>query len=331
MGFILFSVVIALCTNLILAYPPSCSEIYGQPTAADCANLLAPYLGTGAERGVSHFFGIPGLDRPSAGVSRPQYAQKVDIPKFWSSQASPGCRVALLPVESLSFEMSWDTGRYLPIAQVGQQINHYCVEAMGLPVAGRGGVERVGDNENLRLILYAPRSQFENEITADYKDSLPISIHEEDDPTNHQPDKSFSSKKRRGGGTDLATGMGTPSRTRSLGGGWYLDFDSLTSVEPSLTAPVTELQSMYDSIVQIAAGQLGKLGTAALARRRIGFSYGAYRLRLESQEPIAWTWVVNFAEAMREVVASRGAALFRGKAYSYYWEVAAVGAALTVG
>ena len=88
---------------------------------------------------------------------------------------------------------------------------------------------------------------------------------------------------------------------------------------------------MYDSIVQIAAGQLGKLGTAALARRSIGFRYGAYRLSLESQEPIAWTWVVNFAEAMREGVASRGAALFRGEAYSYYWEVAAVGAALTVG
>ena len=59
-------------------------------------------------------------------------------------EASPGCRIALLPVESLSFEMSWDTGRYLPMAQIGQQINHYCVEAMGLPVAGRGGVDRVG-------------------------------------------------------------------------------------------------------------------------------------------------------------------------------------------
>lgn len=39
--------------------------------------------------------------------------------------------------------MSWDTGRFLPIAQVGQQINHYCVEAMGLPVGGYGGIDRV--------------------------------------------------------------------------------------------------------------------------------------------------------------------------------------------
>ena len=85
MGFLLFSVVITLCTNLAIAYPPSCSEIYGQPNAADCADLLAPYLGVGAEGGASHFFGIPGLDRPGAGVSAPQYAQKVDIPKFWSS------------------------------------------------------------------------------------------------------------------------------------------------------------------------------------------------------------------------------------------------------
>lgn len=81
----LLALVIALCTNLAVAYPPSCSEVYGHPTAVDCATLLAPYLGAGAERGVSHFFGIPGLDRPVDGVSAPQYAHKVDIPKFWSS------------------------------------------------------------------------------------------------------------------------------------------------------------------------------------------------------------------------------------------------------
>ena len=58
--------------------------------------------------------------------------------------ANSDCKGAILPTEDLFGEMSWDTSRYLPIAQVGQQINHYCVEAMGLPISGTGGIDRVG-------------------------------------------------------------------------------------------------------------------------------------------------------------------------------------------
>lgn len=185
-----------------------------------------------------------------------------------------------------------------------------------------------GDNENLRLILFAPGSKFENDTIWTYKNNLPISIHAEDDITIEQPDKPSAGNKRRGNG---AGPKGTVSRTRSLGSGWFLDFDSLTSIATQFqAAAAAELEGMYDSIAQLAARQLGMPGEAAAARRRIGFSYGAYKLRLESQEPIAWTWIVNFAEAMREGVGSRGAGLFGGEAYSYYWEIAAVGAALSV-
>ena len=57
----------------------------------------------------------------------------------------PGCKVALLPIEDLFGGMSWDTSRSLPMFQVGTQINHYCVEAMGLSAGGTGGVDRVGE------------------------------------------------------------------------------------------------------------------------------------------------------------------------------------------
>ena len=57
----------------------------------------------------------------------------------------PGCKVALLPVENLVGGMSWDTSRPGPMFQIGTQINHYCVEAMGLSVGGTGGVDRVGE------------------------------------------------------------------------------------------------------------------------------------------------------------------------------------------
>ena len=58
----------------------------------------------------------------------------------------PGCKVALLPTENLVGGMSWDTSRSLPMFQVGTQINHYCVEAMGLSVGGSGGMDRVGES-----------------------------------------------------------------------------------------------------------------------------------------------------------------------------------------
>ena len=50
----------------------------------------------------------------------------------------------MLPVEDPNGDMSWDTGRGGPVRQIGEQINHYCVEAMGLPVSGSGGIERCG-------------------------------------------------------------------------------------------------------------------------------------------------------------------------------------------
>ena len=66
----------------------------------------------------------------------------------------PGCKLALLPTENLLGGMSWDTSRSLPIFQVGTQINHYCVEAMGLPVGGTGGVDRVGEFQFAILAVY---------------------------------------------------------------------------------------------------------------------------------------------------------------------------------
>ena len=78
--------VVALCVTTTVAYPPSCSEVFGRPIALHCAALLGSSLGSGAEAGYdrSGFYGIAGLDRP-AGVSVPQYLNRVNIPVFWSS------------------------------------------------------------------------------------------------------------------------------------------------------------------------------------------------------------------------------------------------------
>ena len=78
-------------TVVVVAYPPSCSDVFGRPTAVHCAALLAESLGNGGqgegeeeEEDGSGFYGIAGLDRPAA-VSVPQWWNRVSIPKFWSS------------------------------------------------------------------------------------------------------------------------------------------------------------------------------------------------------------------------------------------------------
>lgn len=51
--------------------------------------------------------------------------------------------VALLPVQNTSDEtLSWDVSRWPPLQQTGLTINHYCVQALGMPGAvGTGGID----------------------------------------------------------------------------------------------------------------------------------------------------------------------------------------------
>ena len=135
------------------------------------------------------------------------------------------------------------------------------------------------------------------------------------------------SRKRPGGDLDSMIAKGPKSpKTRSLGGGWFLTFDSVMAVD-SIQPAAAELEAMYSMVIQIAAGQIGK---AANATESIAFHYGSYVLRMSSVDPINWTWILNFAEEMLGSVRSQYAVLFRGEAYSYYWELAAVAAALTI-
>ena len=75
---------VILFVKTTIAYPPSCSDIFGQPTALHCATVLGLALGNGGQEEGSGFYGIAGLDRP-AGVSVSQYWNRVHIPMFWFS------------------------------------------------------------------------------------------------------------------------------------------------------------------------------------------------------------------------------------------------------
>ena len=135
------------------------------------------------------------------------------------------------------------------------------------------------------------------------------------------------SRKRKGSSLDQPMAKGAKSpKTRILGGGWFLTFDSIMALD-SVQPAAAEIEAMYSMVAQIAAGQIGK---AADSTKNIAFQYGSYILQFSSVDPISWTWVINFAEEMLGSARNHHAVLFKGEAYSYYWEIAAVAAALTI-
>ena len=186
-----------------------------------------------------------------------------------------------------------------------------------------------GDNDRLRLVLYAPKSRFENDTLDDYKAGLSISVLEEADLTAEESSTGSSSNTRRkiSGGLGLMSSQGMHSpRIRSLGGGWIMSFDTITCVHP-ITGAAADLEEFFTRIVDSAEDQIGR---AAAPAQNFAFENGGYSLQLTSPDAISWIWVVNFAEGMLDSVRNQLAVLFKGEAYSTYWDIATVVAALTV-
>lgn len=189
----------------------------------------------------------------------------------------------------------------------------------------------------LRLVLYAPKSQFDNDTLSDYNNGRAIAIQEGDgepagspsteDNDPNVPGPSQRPQTRQSGGMGLMSSKGgfKAPRIRSLGSGWYMTYSSVTSVLPAQSA-AADLELFYNDIIDSAGSQMynGANTTTDLA-----FNFGQYSLRLSSPDPIDWTWIINFAFDMLDTTSSDFVALFNGEAYSYIYEIAAVMAVLT--
>ncbi len=185
-----------------------------------------------------------------------------------------------------------------------------------------------GDNGRLRLILYAPLSTFENDTIADYKDNKPIGVQEDTDD-EYEPgpsDPSPLQKRARTGGMGLMSSRGVQTRSRNLGDGWYMNYDSITAILPTQLGAAA-LEGFYTRVVDAAAKQISNIVNAT---DDLAFSFNGLNLRLSSSEPISWTWIINFAADMLDNASADFAVLFNGEAYSAYWEIAAVTAVLAI-
>ena len=183
-----------------------------------------------------------------------------------------------------------------------------------------------GNNNRLRLILYAPGSKFENDTLADYKKGKVIALPEDSGTdSEYEPAPQPPQKRTRTGGLGLMSGSGLRVKTRNLGDGWFLSYDSVTSIIPTQIA-AANLEAFYTAVINSASQQIGNVINAT---ENLAFSLNGLSLRLASSTPISWSWVMNFAADMIENVSSDFAVLFNGEAYSGYWDIAAVTASLS--
>lgn len=118
---------------------------------------------------------------------------------------------------------------------------------------------------------------------------------------------------------------GIKTQTRNLGDGWYMVFDAIMSILPAQPAAAS-MESFYNSVINTAAGQLS---TAVNATKDLAFKFGEIHLRLSSDTPINWSWVINFASDMLGNIGPGFAVMFNGKAYSDYWDIPPVTAVMT--
>lgn len=123
----------------------------------------------------------------------------------------------------------------------------------------------------------------------------------------------------------LMSAKGLQTRSHNLGDGWYMTYNSTTSIIPTQIGAAM-MEDFYTQVVDTAAYQISNITNTT---DNLVFGFNGLNLQLSSSAPISWTWVINFAAVMLDNVSNNFAVLFSGEAYSAYWEIAAVAAVLS--
>ncbi|KAL9593284.1 MAG: hypothetical protein Q9219_007617, partial [cf. Caloplaca sp. 3 TL-2023] len=197
------------------------------------------------------------------------------------------------------------------------------------------------DNGELAIILYAPDSEFDEEVLQKVRRGELVTIDNwstsaedsssdssKDDP-DYQPRRSRSRTPGGSAGTDNSIFQrNVRPRVRNLGDSWILDYKttiSLTPVSPAVEGMRVFYRKVIDKVIE---AELAK--TTAESVKEMTFASGGLRLRLRSEQNIQWTWVVNLASGMMESLSGGHAVLYEAVAENVYWDIPAVGVTLSV-
>ena len=188
------------------------------------------------------------------------------------------------------------------------------------------GVE--GDSQRLRMVLYEPGSQFERDIYTRFQKGKPISVPDPDGIPEYKTPEYRRKRPRPGGGgsAESAGSMATRPRVSSLGTGWYLNYDTVSELLPSVNA-AEPLREFYNKVSAGAADQLSKGNDGV---DRITFKSGPFSLRFASQEVIRWDFVINLVQSMISMLTPQFAPMFSGEAVSEYWDLPSVQVAFSL-
>ncbi|KAI4107014.1 MAG: hypothetical protein L6R37_001907 [Teloschistes peruensis] len=315
------------------------------PDYDDCKALLYgewDLNGIAAIDAVSHAFVVPGMRQEQE--SNSEWQNKVELPKVWSND---GCKIALIPFRYQTFDgpdrISRDTGDWLSIADVGSQVNEYCVRDRQL-----GGSHPAGHTRQLTIFIYQPRSSQDRQIQDDINNNripamvaFDVNFHSDDSVGDDMEDlldefadifdikENVDHPSPRRDWDDFIgysrVGKSDP-RVKNLGDSWMVEFDEVTSMLPVDRASAG-LIAFYKHVVNDTSALLAN-DTAPV--QNLVFSLHGLSLQLTSTGPIPWEWIIRFARAMSQSTISRWPVLYRAKAKNAYWNVALISAVLAV-
>ena len=169
------------------------------------------------------------------------------------------------------------------------------------------------------MVLYGPNSQFERNIIAKYKTGQPMSVPDPNGIPEYKTPEYRRKRSRQDGETSTADSRAS-SRPRVVDNGWDLSYNSVEALFPSTTA-AGPLTNFYKSVTESAVNQLGG---AVDPLSSITFESGPFRLKMASPQPISWSFVINFAQDMSNLLSPDFAPLYSGEVVNSIWELPSV-------
>ncbi|KAL8653369.1 MAG: hypothetical protein Q9210_002146 [Variospora velana] len=207
----------------------------------------------------------------------------------------------LLPVRLVNGAMTWDTSRFKTIAETGSRINSACVWG-----SLTGGMEFAGTNGRMVLVLYQPRSEFDDRMKAisagglAHLDEAEVWKEEsEDEDAEARDPKRVKIDRGSAAATSMRVGdlySITQAISADIGSGWLMQYTAVKSILPVVDA-ARQLVAFYDFVVKEASV---RIKTGAEELKKLAFTLGDVSLVLSGTDIIHWDWVIDFAMSMED-------------------------------
>ncbi|KAL9626928.1 MAG: hypothetical protein Q9204_006933, partial [Flavoplaca sp. TL-2023a] len=231
-----------------------------------------------------------------------------------------GCNITLLPKIGPN-GLTWDTGKWKPIAEVGLSVNFHCVRPTVAGGRASGGLESAGthsdirsfirhaaidattgDNGQMLMVLYSPTSEFAKRVAAN-PDGVSTELRESEVEESSDDDAGNPPNPKRlkidppvgtqGSSNQVPLDFNTAELSSSIGSGWLLTFNDLKLIPGSIAA--TSLVKFYNSVIDKASNLLE---AATPLDKQHKFTVGSVSLLLAGTDVIYWDWIITFAMAM---------------------------------